>query len=422
MAARANPAAELATKMVQTLRIQRDQGGTYPLTLKQLAELTDPSAAPDLRAKAAKHKAFTAEAVLAQKKAPDTPLALAEDRDRLVDSGLLLEWVMEQACTPAAPAQPLDKVVKKVDTPLRDPLKAALTRRLAEGTLPETMAVVTVKGKPHLYLKRMPPPKPPTLALADKLVQTLRDLRDRNGSYPLPLAQLIDRVAPGVEPNLLKKALNENAFKANVVVALAKSPAAPVALKEDEARLLASPLLIEHLLTMLRTDSNQAIPATDLTKKLVKPLQGQFAGVLRERLAARSLPAGVGLLLIKKKEHLFLLKDVAEGGGLQPTGAASAGPKPAATSAPADFAAAFEEAYVRLDREKGGHDFVSLVDLRRALPYDRQTFDGELRKLRRAGLYTLSTAEGRHGLTPEEQEAAIREEGTLLLSVSRKRQ
>lgn len=421
MAPKANPAAELAAKMVQTLREQRDQGGTYPLTLRRLAELTDPSAADDLRAKAAKHKAFTGAVVLAQKKAADTPLALAEDRDRLADSPLLLEWVMEQACTPVTPALPPEKLVKKVDAPLRDPLKEAISHRLQDGTLPETMAVATVKGKPHLYLKRMPPPKPPALALAEKLVQILRDARTRGEGYPLALQEVVNRAVPGVDPALLKKAFNEKVFKDEVVLAVAKSPDTPTALKGDEDRLVGSPVLIEHLLTAARTDSNQAIPATDLTKKVAKPLQGPFAAALKARLAGRSLPAGIGLLHIKKKEHLFLLGDVIAAAGLQPRSQESAGSKPAATDVP-DFAAAFEDAYARLDREKGGHDFVSLVDLRRALPFDRETFDGELRKLRRAGLYTLSTAEARHGLTPEEQEAAIREEGTLLLSVSRKRQ
>ena len=43
-----------------------------------------------------------------------------------------------------------------------------------------------------------------------------------------------------------------------------------------------------------------------------------------------------------------------------------------------------------------------------------------MHQLRREGRFTLSAAEGRHGLAPEEQDTAIREEGTLLLFVSRK--
>ena len=53
------------------------------------------------------------------------------------------------------------------------------------------------------------------------------------------------------------------------------------------------------------------------------------------------------------------------------------------------------------------------------MPAGRDQFDRELQDLRRAGRYTLSAAEGRGGITPEEREAGIREEGSLLLFVSR---
>ena len=85
-----------------------------------------------------------------------------------------------------------------------------------------------------------------------------------------------------------------------------------------------------------------------------------------------------------------------------------------------DFAPAFEEAFARLDRQAGGHNFVSLADLRPTVACDRQAFDTGLRELRIAGRFTLSAAEGRHGLSPAEREAAINEDGTLLLFVSRK--
>src|SRR5438876_984840 len=97
MAKKTSAAAELAEKMVQALRAQRDLGGdAYPLTLKVLVERADPQADADLRAKAIKHKTFTSQVVLAQKKNPDTPLALADDIERLANSRLLLEWLLEQ--------------------------------------------------------------------------------------------------------------------------------------------------------------------------------------------------------------------------------------------------------------------------------------------------------------------------------------
>ena len=67
-----------------------------------------------------------------------------------------------------------------------------------------------------------------------------------------------------------------------------------------------------------------------------------------------------------------------------------------------------------------GYTFLPQPELRRAVPAARATFDAELRQLRLAGRYSLSAAEGRHGITSEEREAGIVEDGTLLLYVSRK--
>jgi hypothetical protein len=87
---------------------------------------------------------------------------------------------------------------------------------------------------------------------------------------------------------------------------------------------------------------------------------------------------------------------------------------------PADFAGAFDEAFNDIDRRKGSHNFAHLLDLRRALPLARDQFEAGLRELRVAGRYTLSAAEGRHGITPEERAAGIVEDGSLLLYVSRR--
>ena len=124
--------------------------------------------------------------------------------------------------------------------------------------------------------------------------------------------------------------------------------------------------------------------------------------------------------MMNRAETLFLLKDLHAGGrATLPAGPATNEPKVAAVGPP-DFAKAFTVAFEQLDRRVGGHNFVSLVELRRLLPVDREQFDRELRKLRLAGKYSLSGAEGRHGISPEEREAGILEDGALLLYVSRK--
>jgi hypothetical protein len=79
---------------------------------------------------------------------------------------------------------------------------------------------------------------------------------------------------------------------------------------------------------------------------------------------------------------------------------------------PADFDAAF-------DRLDGGHNLVSLVPLRRALgSYSREEFDRGLWNLRRAGVYTCSSAE--RDVSAADLAAGVEEDGLLLLYVSRR--
>jgi hypothetical protein len=88
---------------------------------------------------------------------------------------------------------------------------------------------------------------------------------------------------------------------------------------------------------------------------------------------------------------------------------------------PADLAGALDRTFFNLDRQAGGHNFVSLADLRRELAgYDRAAVDAELGRLRKAGRYSLAAAEGRRGLTSAERDAAIAEDGQLLLYLSRR--
>jgi hypothetical protein len=207
-----------------------------------------------------------------------------------------------------------------------------------------------------------------------------------------------------------------------LVRVLADDPRGPIALAEDAAELAASPLTLEAVLTAVRTADHQAVPAADLKKKVAKELRPAFDANLAAWIEAGTLPPAVGCLRIKKKPHLFLIRDLFP--DAPPTPAAPA--RPAAVVAPppvppaADFAPLFEAAFDRLDRQKGSYNLVSLVDLRHAVSVERDAFDDGLLHMRRAGRYSLSSAEGRHGLTPEEREAGMNEGGTLLLYVSRK--
>lgn len=411
---KANPIAMLAEQLVRSLFDLRDRGSAaYPTTCNALAALAAPEAAPDDLAKAFKKKPGAAALIRAHKNDPQSPISLAEDADRLAASPLLLEFALGLICTPTKPAHPLAAVVKKIDKALQPSFAATLERRLATNDWPVAVGVVVLKNKPQLYLKRLPPPPPPPATLlALKLLDALHG-RQQSGGYPTTLAQLVQQADPGAPPDLVRQALKEKGFKPQVLVALANHLDSPLAFTADAAQLAASPLLLETVVAATRTAGNQAVPADGLAKKLDKALRQPFADNLAQRLDTKTLPPAVGCLRIKTKPQLFLWADAG------PTPAALP-PLPTSPQPSEDIGRRFEEAFARLDRENGSSNFVSLVALRRVLPVERSAFDAGLDELRRAGRYTLSGAEGRHGVSDEERDAGLREEGTLLLYVSRK--
>ena len=172
--------AVLAGKMIVTLECLRDEGAAYPPSLSHLTAQANPQAPPQLAAKALKKKPF-ADRLLAAAKHPDSLVALAEDADRLAADPRLVEFALSLLCTPEKRLHPPTKLVTKVDKALKPAFAAVLQRRIAEKTLPETVGVVAVRGKPQLYLRTLPPP---AVVLSEALVRTLEALRSQ-GETPI---------------------------------------------------------------------------------------------------------------------------------------------------------------------------------------------------------------------------------------------
>ncbi|XXY54882.1 hypothetical protein WME91_27500 [Sorangium sp. So ce269] len=105
------------------------------------------------------------------------------------------------------------------------------------------------------------------------------------------------------------------------------------------------------------------------------------------------------------------------------TAAPSRDATPAPAAAPAvSFADRFDAAFTALDRDAGGHNYVTLRALRAALPdVPRAVFDAELAALRRQRRYSLDPSDGRHHqMADAEREAGIMEAGNLLVYVARR--
>jgi hypothetical protein len=269
----------------------------------------------------------------------------------------------------------------------------------------------------------------PAAELAERLLRVLQAQRSLGGSaYPLRLHRLAELTDPLTPKSVILKAAGKKSFLQQVIVARAKELEAPLALAEDLSSLAASPLLLDFLLRQARTASNHLFSPADLRKKATSKLQKAFGEALTRQLDEGTLGPGVGWIMNRSKK-LFLLQDMHTSRPAAPPQPAPSAPPPPPVSqalpadgtAVLDFEPAFAAAFERLDRDQGGPNFVSLVQLRQALPVPRAAFDEELQKLRRAGRYRLAAAEGRHGISAAEQEAGILEDGALLLFVSRNR-
>jgi hypothetical protein len=426
---RANPIDDLARKLLTALQ-QQQSGGDYPTTVERLAALADPQATPEQVKKALNKKPFAALWLIANKKDTHSPIVLVEDLERLAASEQLLEYALGQLCSAEKPSHPPAKLIAKVEKPLRPAFQSALERAVAQNTVPPTVGIAWVKKKPHFYLQRFPPPPPPlpkkkpAEELSEQLVRVLTEQRE-GANYPLPLDRLFVLTATTAAATVRKQALGKEPFRSQALLALPKRADGPVALSADRDRLLSSPPLLHSVLDAARTPDNQAVAAADLVMKLPKTLQIDFRGHLQRRIASRGFPETIGLLYSKKKPLLFFRADL-DAAPIPPPPAPTKGneveEKREESIAPprVEFAHCFEEAFARLDRERGGHNHVSLVELRRAVPVERSEFDAGLQHLRRAGRYSLSAAEGRHGIRDDERTAGILEDGSLLLFVSRR--
>lgn len=196
---------------------------------------------------------------------------------------------------------------------------------------------------------------------------------------------------------------SDSATGKRILWAVKGNTSSPVALTDDIERLAASGELLEYLLRSTVSAENQAVPMTDLKKPLQAKLKPVFESAVLKAISEHTLPETVGCLHIKGKPHLFLQESL-NGNGQSLTSA--------------DFAQHFLAKFASLNETNGSRNFVSLIDLRREMSVNRDVFDRGIRKLRESGKLTLSATEGRHGISDEERQAGIVEEGQLLLFVS----
>jgi hypothetical protein len=300
----------LGEKVVTGLQRRRTAGQDYPVSLKKLVDSDAPGTTPELIEQLVNDKSFRGKVILAVPGRADSPVALPGDEERLASSPLVLTHAVGLLSTPEQPLHPLKKIIAKIAEPMRSLFEQAMTKHVAEKTLPAALAAHDVGGQVHLRRADYPLPPPADEALANRLLTTLKQ-NQRTGVYPVSVRELMARIAPEATDKLTKAALAHNVFRSSVIVARPGDLDAPAALREDCAKLAADPRLLEYALTKAHTPDNMAIPIPDLCKSLAEDLRPDFTIAVNQVLADASLPATVGCLLIKKKPYLFLKSDLA---------------------------------------------------------------------------------------------------------------
>lgn len=412
------PEVQLSQHLVAALRSLRDAAGeNYPASWTTLLESAGPSESDDLVRRATLADPFATQ-VRQITVDGQTLVILADDVSSIVCSDAFLQRMVRDICNPSAPEIKLTALARKLPKDLQQPFAEHWLTMLDRDQQLEFALLQpagTAKKRDVLIRDRRFPP--PELALAESFIKTLQQQKQLGGgAYPTPWQRLL-ALTGTTSSTIRDKAVKTERFRSQVICSLDGEPDAPLALAGDEALLAGSPELIVTLVKKLRTDDNQLVPIDKLTRlKGIHPaVKTMLPEVLEQKVLTKSLPGGVGALMVGKKSSLFLLADVVGidrdspnlGAAMPPATHASA-TSPAPTFAHDQFSQDFDKAFATLDGKLGLPNYASLVDLRPLLSqYPRDVFDHELLKLRRAGQYSLSLVEGRFGLSDEERAACL---------------
>ena len=170
--------------------------------------------------------------------------------------------------------------------------------------------------------------------------------------------------------------------------------------------------LAAHINTLKRSGPLSVVDHAELVKRLE-------ALTSRERLGLRLLyrvptPATKGKCAESRAiaDHVRMLA-AGKPSATSPPKAPGDAPAPSDAHAQA-HAGVLEAAFRKLDAAAGGHNLVSLADLRDALPdMPREQQDAAIRHLRTTGRLTTVAHEGRHGVSERDRAAGFEEGGQL---------
>jgi hypothetical protein len=147
-----------------------------------------------------------------------------------------------------------------------------------------------------------------TTLLANRLLDELRRSRERDSDLPTLRRLAQQAAADASEADILKAASGKTPLAANAVFLQAKNLDSPVALKEDEGRLVRDPHALLFLLEQTATPQKPAVEPNKLTAKAAKSLRGPLDREIAARIENDRLPNGIALVRSGRKELLHLAR------------------------------------------------------------------------------------------------------------------
>ena len=259
------------------------------------------------------------------------------------------------------------------------------------------------------------------------------------GAYPQPVKRLLELANMSESlADALVATLGRGGKASKRLLSSAKNNATGEAAKaalvifpEDLDVIASSPGLLLQCLKLATKPGTQLFTIAELTAGLASKFGDRSRKAWMGSLESDQLPREVGVLRRRKIAYLLLMDQIPRHDALQRP-VLDHGAKNQTShdqreqrdqsAAESELSPQILSVFDRLDRDAGGHNYVTLAALRDAFPQTpRQEIDDAIHALRRAKHITLDSADGRHArLSEAEIAAGILESGQRLVYVARR--
>lgn len=308
----------LCRSLLKALQSRQSRGGeSYPALLTDLIQ--DAKTEPDdpHLPLALQLPEFADAVALVSGQLPDGLMAFRSDMEQCLGSESLMRRLIQAACSENQPEVRLSTLSKRLSRPWQQMFVETwrthfdLQRRFA---VVELTAAGSDKQS-DLILRDARFPRPEKI-VSQQLVKTLESQKVLGGSnYPLTWSKLVELSGTKAASDTLVRATQTEPFASLVLVPFPSLQESPVVFQEDADALLESTVFVEFVIGRLTSAENSVVAAEKLaTVPGLNPLLRQrWTQLVAEMAESRSLPKGIGTLMISRKLHFFRLRDVRTG-------------------------------------------------------------------------------------------------------------